>query len=488
VILPALLYVSCSDIYDNIKEFSIEEIVYPAHFDTIYGRIGYERVEIYLSKAGAIPSDQMNLGKAKKTIIEFVKDGKDTVITYPEVRSWVNIPGLTQPNLYRFYIYTEDEFGDRSVPSEIALTPYTDADKNSLSLPAPSVLSSTTSAQVEWKTNLSSDMYDIFGYSYSYTDKDGNRRDGSGEGDVPSFFIENVDPGEPVSVEITTQIIPKIDKVPILDIIDWKYPVKVTVNGTKPVVFLSSPSMNFGYNDADFPSFSWIKVEEASDYVLKLSNLETFDEGVQTVSIPVGNTDSYTVTNLDKTNINRILGLSESARLFLYWTIVPVTSDTEIVTQARLFRMGTRVIPLKPDASGNSITVTTEADEVYKFVTSGSDPYVYSSTLGIVINPGASSASGDLTLVFEYISYEDATWEFFFSNPNAYGGGSATTDVLKATNNEWKEYVFDIGQHMANFGWGAATNHRFRIDPGDGSYGQSADRTMYLRNMRIIIK
>jgi hypothetical protein len=262
----------------------------------------------------------------------------------------------------------------------------------------------------------------------------------------------------------------------------------VTVNGTEPVIFLSSPSMNFGYGDADFPSFSWIKVDEADDYILKLSNLETFDDGVQTVSIPVGDVGSYTATSLDKTNMNRILGLSESARMFLFWTVVPATSGTEILTQVRSFRMGTRVIPLKPDASGNSITVTAEADEVYKFVTSGSDPYVYSSSLGIVINPGASSAPGDLTLTFEYISYEDATWEFFFSNPNAYGGGSAKTDVLKATNNEWKEYVFDIGQYMVDFGWGSATNHRFRIDPGDGSYGQSADRTMYLRNMKVNIK
>jgi hypothetical protein len=92
-----------------------------------------------------------------------------------------------------------------------------------------------------------------------------------------------------------------------------------------------------------------------------------------------------------------------------------------------------------------------------------------------------------LTLSFEYIAYEDATWEFFFSNPNAYGGGSATTDVLPKSN-DWKEYVFDIGQYMEQFGWGVAATHRLRIDPGDGAYGQSSDRIIYFRNFQINIK
>jgi hypothetical protein len=47
--------VSCGDIYDNIKDFSVEEIVYPAHYDTIFGRPGYQRVEIDLVKEGRLP-------------------------------------------------------------------------------------------------------------------------------------------------------------------------------------------------------------------------------------------------------------------------------------------------------------------------------------------------------------------------------------------------------------------------------------------------
>ena len=50
------LMASCDDVYDNIKDFSVEEGGYPAHYDTIFGKPGYERVEIDLVKEGRIRS------------------------------------------------------------------------------------------------------------------------------------------------------------------------------------------------------------------------------------------------------------------------------------------------------------------------------------------------------------------------------------------------------------------------------------------------
>ncbi|MDR3244926.1 MAG: hypothetical protein LBT50_00655, partial [Prevotellaceae bacterium] len=110
VILSALC-VSCNDTFDNIKEFDVKEIVYPGHYDTAYTTVGFERVEIDLSQAGRISAEQMNLGKATQTVVEFTNNGKDTTIIFPEVRSWVNVAGLTQPNMYQFKIYTADEYG-----------------------------------------------------------------------------------------------------------------------------------------------------------------------------------------------------------------------------------------------------------------------------------------------------------------------------------------------------------------------------------------
>jgi hypothetical protein len=326
---------SCTEIYDNIEDFSMDEIVYPAHFDTAYGHIGFERVEIDLSKTGRIPSSQMKLGKAKKTIIMY----NDTIVTIDSVCSWVNITNLKQPNLCRFKIYTADEFGNRSTPVEIALTPYTVADRDALSLPAPNLLLSTTSALVEWKTNLSSELFDVYRYSYVYTDKNGNRKTGGAEGDIPSFFVENVERNVPVVVEIIASIVPKINrKVPILDTISWTYPMEITIDGTKPVIFLDEPFVNAFCRE--LPTFTWKKVDEVNDYTVKISTSYNFpDDTARTLSIPVGNTDRYTLTQSVYSNLT-----TSGVRQMFYWTVVPTVS-VNVTTQNRVINIGRELIP-----------------------------------------------------------------------------------------------------------------------------------------------
>ncbi|MEN6454313.1 MAG: hypothetical protein ABFD10_08635, partial [Prolixibacteraceae bacterium] len=68
--VAALCFASCEGQYDNIEKYA-GEVIYPARFDTIFGHIGYERVEIDLMKAGRIPSSQLHLGKASKTVVEY---------------------------------------------------------------------------------------------------------------------------------------------------------------------------------------------------------------------------------------------------------------------------------------------------------------------------------------------------------------------------------------------------------------------------------
>jgi hypothetical protein len=490
-ILSALLHVSCADVYDKVKEFSPEEVIYPAHFDIIYGRIGYERVEIDLSQYGRIPSSQMNLGKAKKTIVRY---GSEEIV-YDSLCSWINITGLAMPNMYRFKIYTADDEGDLSTPVEIALTPYTAPDLAALSLSTPDVIQSTTSALVEWKSRLSSDLYDVYAYSYAYADKNRDTVKGGGEGDAVSFFVENVLRDVSVPIDVTLKIVPKVGGVSILDTLYRTFTTTVIVSGTKPVIFLDKPELDAvfpqGFNSsAEVLAFSWRPVAEASDYTLKISDSYAFPEGERTFTVRAGNADSYALTGEEQLAVYTLSNNSSVVRPILYWTVVPTDGDADIDSQTRMIT-GRKVIKLSPASSG---LISTEAGGVFKITTNGADPNFYSTALNKIINPGASDATGKLTLTFEYKSDYDCLWEFFFSRPNAAGGASAS--IWEPRSDDWKEAVFDIGRYMTEFSWGTATNHRLRIDPGDsggGSYtsgvtpGLPTGRILYLTNMQINI-
>jgi hypothetical protein len=493
LMILALLHVSCQDVYDKIKEFSPEEVIYPAHFDTIYGKIGYERVEIYLSKYGRIPSSQMNLGKATKTIVQY---GSNTIV-YDSLCSWINITGLTLPNLYRFKIYTANDEGDMSTPVEIAMTPYTAADKDALGLYTPDIIQSTTSALVEWRSRLSSNLYNVYAYSYEYTDKTGNISSGGGEGDAVSFFVENIAPNTPVPVDVTLKIVPLVGREPILDTLYKTFTTTVTVRGTQPVIFLDKPELDAafpqGFNSsADPMTFSWRPVAEVSDYTLKISDSYNFPEGERTFAIPLGNVDNYTLTGTDQMAIYTLSNNSSVLRPILYWTVVPTNNDVNIVTQRRLIT-GRKVIKLLASTSVAQLSLSVEAGSIYKITTNGNDPYVFTTDLNRIINPGASDSPGKLTLTWEYKSDIGCTWEFFFSKPNVTAG--MTARIWAPSTSEWKEMTLDIGAGMTQFNWGTATNHRFRIDLG-GNYNTAGvyeddwlpiNRIIYLTNIQVNI-
>jgi len=212
-ILGIALFGACTGMYDSLEEYS-GEVVYPAKYDTIVGLVGYERVEIELMKAGRIPSSKIRLGKAKKTVVEY--DNKVMVID--SLVSWVNVTGLTQSKLYRFQIYTLDEYDNKSVPMEIALIPYTSSDVAGLAVNSPRILTSPSAAVIDWPNGISSVLVDYKGLSFAYTDKDGEERTGERKEDS-RFFIGNLQSGQPATVSITYDVVPKINSVPILDTI-----------------------------------------------------------------------------------------------------------------------------------------------------------------------------------------------------------------------------------------------------------------------------
>lgn len=210
LVLTALMW-SCEDMYDKQGKYE-GEIVYPAKYDTVIGYIGFERVEIDLMKAGRIPSSEILLGKAKKTKITY--DDKEIVID--SLVSWVNITGLTQSKLYRFNITTVDEYGNESVPQEIALIPFTSTDLAGYAVTPPRVMASPSAAVVDWPNGISSVLMNYYGLKFSYKDKEGNTQSGE-RGADSRFFVGNLTAGEPVQIDMEYKIIPIVNRVPILD-------------------------------------------------------------------------------------------------------------------------------------------------------------------------------------------------------------------------------------------------------------------------------
>lgn len=465
-VLSSAVYLSCDDIYDNIKEFSVKEKVYPAHFDYVYGRVGFERVEIDLSQYGRIPSSQMNLGKAKKTVI--IYDNK--TIVYDSLCSWVEITGLSMPKLYRFTIYTEDEHQNRSTPVEIALTPYTSSDRDALALPEPVFLESTTVALVEWKNRISNNLYEMLDYSYKYVNRMGDTVRGSGDGDFPSFFIENVTWGELVTVMITSRIIPRLDNIPIIDTIMWSYPMIFAVEGTRKTVFLDHPFADIALSiENSFPfNLSWKKAEGVNDYSIKISHQATFNPD-ETSIIHVGDADSY---DLKADDFTVALQNSYYGNAPLYWTVVPASEDPSILTQSRRLYVQRKIVKsymLELTSAGERWTTHTYEPETntYEIHTNGNndnsnDPYLWTVGLPEAITEKA------LALSYEYRTKHQnpskVVWEFeyFFATPNAVGGQSVATKDIPIID-EWRSFTYELGTIPIRWGWGKA-GHRLRLD------------------------
>ena len=210
--LTACLFSGCEGMYDNMEKF-YGEVVYPAKYDTPVAHIGYERAEIDLLKAGRIPSEQIRMGKAKKTVIEY----DDERIVIDRLVSWVNLTGLTQSKIYRIQIYTMDEYENRSVPQEVAVIPYTSGDLATLAVVPPQITASADSAVVEWPHGFgNTTLLTCLGLSYSYTDRNGHTVSGE-SGQNARFIVENMEPGKSHTVNMRYRVIPKINNASILD-------------------------------------------------------------------------------------------------------------------------------------------------------------------------------------------------------------------------------------------------------------------------------
>lgn len=221
---------SCKGIYDNVEPFGGER-VYPAKFDTISGKIGFERVELNLMKAGRISSDQIYLGKASKTVVEYDKER----IVIDSVVSWVNVPNLKISKLYRFKVYSEDQYGNRSVPQEIALIPYTSGELTTIAVQSPRVFASPSTAVLDWADKISSILLTYCDMTFSYQDKSGVTHKGFRDVN-PRIFASNLNSGDEMKVDVNYRVVPKVNGVEILD---------TMVLNQKVSFYMPSPSTTF---------------------------------------------------------------------------------------------------------------------------------------------------------------------------------------------------------------------------------------------------
>lgn len=206
------------------------ETVYPGRFDTIIGHVGFERVEIDLMRAGRIPASQIKLGKAMKTIVEY----DSMKITIDSLASWINIKDLKVSKLYRFKIYTIDDNGNKSVPQQIGLIPYTETDLGNLVIPSPQALTSSSSAILTWPTGISSAVLTYYGLKYAYKDKNDAAMTGDGAQN-PRIVMTNLSAGATASIDISYKIIPKVNGTPILDTVWVPRKIQASIpTGTTP--------------------------------------------------------------------------------------------------------------------------------------------------------------------------------------------------------------------------------------------------------------
>jgi len=233
------------------------EVVYPAKFDTIFGQVGDNRTELYLDKLGKdIEGSDMVMGKAKKTVIEY--DNERIVID--EVRSWVNIENLNQLKLYRFRVYTEDQFENKSVPQIIALIPYTDAERSMLEVPIPRISYNIEGAMIRWPVGISSVMFDFHELEYRYPNKSGGFETGTVTDPRIGIPVQNVNPGSEFEIEVRHTVTPIrnettriLDRVPIDRPIFFRMATSfaVTFETTGNGVLTARQNVN-NFNSGDF--------------------------------------------------------------------------------------------------------------------------------------------------------------------------------------------------------------------------------------------
>ena len=346
LLVTVYVAVSCSRIYDNIEEYVDGEIIYIDRLDGIIQvQIGFERVEIDLLKAGRIPSSQIRMAKATKTVIEcedFDEPGHRRVID--SICSWVNVTGLTQLKYYDLTIYTEDDNGNRSLSFKTSVRPYTQENLLSLEITPPTINAASSSAQIEWLDGISALTHQVLSFQSKYTDRDGIViTDGLIQGDRPVIFVENVLSEVDIPITLDCRVIPTIANpdlsyTPIIDTLDFHPTFSIRLSAEAgDVIFLKAPAPGAESDLTDETNvvFAWTKVAEIDAYTIKFSLLPNFPE-TSTYTLDVGDVNEWTMDNDDILDVVNQLEGSYFTEFF--WTVTPTEQETSVKTSFRLIR------------------------------------------------------------------------------------------------------------------------------------------------------
>jgi hypothetical protein len=220
-------------------------------------------------------------------------------------------------------------------------------------LTPPLIIESTSSVLVEWRNHVSSSLFNLYDYEYEYKDRDSITHTGAGEGDLPSFFVENIRQGHTTLVKMKSRIQPKLNDKLILDTIEWEQTLTLNISDAAvPALFLKTPTAGVSV-DVPF-TFEWVTTEEVSGYTLKLSRNSAFLP-LETVSVDVGDTDEFL---MDATTAQSALEFFNASIMDIYWTVVPTVADANIRTQFRQLRINYK----EPLAVADMLDVVFDAD------------------------------------------------------------------------------------------------------------------------------
>lgn len=407
--LGILATYSCKGIYDNVEPFGGEK-VYPAKFDTISGKVGFERVELDLMKAGRITGDQIYLGKASKTIVEYDKER----IVIDSVVSWVNVPNLKVSKLYRFKVYTEDQYGNKSVPQEIALIPYTNTELGTIAVQSPRIFASPSTAVLDWAENISSILLTYCELEFSYEDQSGVVREGKRDVN-PRIFAGNLKSGDEISVNVDYRVVPKVNGAEILDTV---------VLNQKVNFFMPSPTTTFLPAEVD---------------ILKKNGVTTFNAigvaDVKKLTFPIHTSslqDLFYFSALDEIDLTGGTLFEMKTTSYNRNTVVATVGGGPFLPFVR--RSGNML-----EANARFLIDMLENSLVKKVkyvpYSLGIDhllaPFVESGVVELVHTPNET----DLPLPF-FINgqLETAAWKIdLVTNPTTYPAGAGVRDVMKVT-------------------------------------------------------
>lgn len=218
----ALCLFSCSDMDENYKEH-VPEINYSGKIKNLRGYVGYERV--YL--AWENPLDQ----KSKYIRVEY----DSTFIEYESLIDSVVIDNLDSGSGYEFFVFTVDDYGNKSVASSKTILPVSKTFVNSIPKPNIKVLENKDGNVVFDIKGLTNSLMKFSGLiNYQCESKSGSIITGSQEyseeeSDV-ILMIDGLKTNENYTVRLDLMIIPIVSNNLTMDIVPKSVFVELVTN------------------------------------------------------------------------------------------------------------------------------------------------------------------------------------------------------------------------------------------------------------------